>query len=229
VFPVIVGTVMLTLMLTVAVVPLGVIAAIYMREYAHQGLVTSVLRIAINNLAGVPSIVYGMFGLGFFCYMLGGYIDVGPAPEAVSGRGVWVVGRVRERRDDSGCPRAGAFGAARSGEAVPGVAAGGPGGHRAALVGAVVGALWMITTTPYFNGAFAAKMPAEPTFGGRGILWASLTLALLTPAGGHRGDRRGDRGRAAGAMREASVRLRRVSAWQTITRIVLPGSHARRS
>ncbi|MCA9287077.1 MAG: hypothetical protein KDA05_00745, partial [Phycisphaerales bacterium] len=65
VYPVIFGTVFLTLLLTAIVVPLGVIAAIYIREYARQGIVISIIRIAINNLAGVPSIVYGVFGLGF--------------------------------------------------------------------------------------------------------------------------------------------------------------------
>lgn len=75
VFPAIFGTVLMVLMMTVVVTPLGVIAAIYLREYASQGIVTQVVRIAVNNLAGVPSIVYGVFGLGFFVYFLGGNID----------------------------------------------------------------------------------------------------------------------------------------------------------
>ena len=75
VFPAIFGTVLMVLMMTVIVTPLGVIAAIYLREYASQGFVTQVVRIAVNNLAGVPSIVYGVFGLGFFVYFLGGNID----------------------------------------------------------------------------------------------------------------------------------------------------------
>ncbi|VAX40625.1 Phosphate transport system permease protein PstA (TC 3.A.1.7.1), partial [hydrothermal vent metagenome] len=78
VFPVLFGTVLLTILLSIIVVPLGVLAALYLREYAKQGFVTSVLRIAVNNLAGVPSIVYGVFGLGFFCYTLGAYVDAGP-------------------------------------------------------------------------------------------------------------------------------------------------------
>jgi ABC-type phosphate transport system permease subunit len=45
---------------------IGIIAAIYLREYASQGVITQTVRIAVNNLAGVPSIVYGVFGLGFF-------------------------------------------------------------------------------------------------------------------------------------------------------------------
>lgn len=75
VFPAIFGTVMMVLMMTVVVTPLGVIAAIYLREYAGQGFLTQLVRIAVNNLAGVPSIVYGVFGLGFFVYFLGGNID----------------------------------------------------------------------------------------------------------------------------------------------------------
>jgi len=75
VFPAIFGTVLMVLMMTVIVTPLGVIAAIYLREYASQGVITQTVRIAVNNLAGVPSIVYGVFGLGFFIYFLGGNID----------------------------------------------------------------------------------------------------------------------------------------------------------
>lgn len=75
VFPAIFGTVMMVLLMSVIVTPFGVIAAIYLREYARQGFVTRVIRIAVNNLAGVPSIVYGIFGLGFFIYFLGGSID----------------------------------------------------------------------------------------------------------------------------------------------------------
>ncbi len=75
VFPAIFGTVMMVLLMSVIVTPFGVVAAIYLREYARQGMVTRVIRIAVNNLAGVPSIVYGIFGLGFFIYFLGGSID----------------------------------------------------------------------------------------------------------------------------------------------------------
>lgn len=82
VFPAIFGTVMMVLLMTVLVTPLGVIAAIYLREYASQGFVTQVVRIAVNNLAGVPSIVYGVFGLGFFVYFVGGNIDRIFYPEA---------------------------------------------------------------------------------------------------------------------------------------------------
>lgn len=75
VFPAIFGTVMMTLLMAVIVTPFGVIAAIYLREYARQGPLTRIIRIAVNNLAGVPAIVYGVFGLGFFVYVLGGSLD----------------------------------------------------------------------------------------------------------------------------------------------------------
>ena len=75
IFPAIFGTVMMVLLMSVLVTPFGVIAAVYLREYAKQGAVTRIIRIAVNNLAGVPSIVYGVFGLGFFIYFLGGNID----------------------------------------------------------------------------------------------------------------------------------------------------------
>ncbi len=75
VFPAIFGTVLMVFLMTLIVTPLGVVAAIYLREYAKQGLLTQIVRIAVNNLAGVPSIVYGVFGLGFFVYVVGGSID----------------------------------------------------------------------------------------------------------------------------------------------------------
>ena len=75
VFPAIFGTVLMVLLMSIVVTPLGVIAAVYLREYAKQGPLVRAIRIAVNNLAGVPSIVYGVFGLGFFVYLLGGNID----------------------------------------------------------------------------------------------------------------------------------------------------------
>ena len=75
VFPAIFGTVMMVLLMSVFVTPFGVIAAVYLREYAKQGITTKIIRISVNNLAGVPSIVYGVFGLGFFIYIIGGEID----------------------------------------------------------------------------------------------------------------------------------------------------------
>jgi phosphate transport system permease protein len=75
IFPAIFGTVMMTVLMSIAVVPFGVLAAFYLREYAKQGLFVRGVRIAVNNLAGVPSIVFGVFGLGFFVYFVGGSID----------------------------------------------------------------------------------------------------------------------------------------------------------
>jgi len=83
IFPAIFGTVLMVLLMSVFVTPLGVVAAIYLKEYARQGLFTRFIRIAVNNLAGVPSIVYGVFGLGFFVYTLGGSLDRLFYPEAL--------------------------------------------------------------------------------------------------------------------------------------------------
>jgi phosphate transport system permease protein len=83
IFPAIFGTVMMTLIMAVIVTPFGVLAAVYLREYARQGLMTRLIRIAVNNLAGVPAIVYGVFGLGFFVYVLGGSLDRLFFPEAL--------------------------------------------------------------------------------------------------------------------------------------------------
>ncbi|HKY33295.1 MAG TPA: phosphate ABC transporter permease PstA [Candidatus Polarisedimenticolia bacterium] len=144
IFPALFGTLMMTVLMSLMVAPFGVVAALYLREYARQGPLVSAVRIAVNNLAGVPSIVFGVFGLGFFCYVLGGSIDQILFPE---------------------------------------------------------------------------KLPA-PTYGTGGILWASLTLALLTVpvvivateealAAVPR------------SMREGSFACG-ASRWQTIARIVLP-------
>ena len=144
VFPAIFGTVVMTLLMSVVVVPFGVLAALYLREYAKSGPLVSTVRIAINNLAGVPSIVFGVFGLGFFCYIVGGGID-------------------------------GLF--------------------------------------------YSSKLPS-PTFGTGGLLWASLTLALLTLPVVIVAT---EEALAAvpGSMREGSYACG-ASKWQTIRRIVLP-------
>ena len=95
IFPAIFGTVMMVLLMSIIVTPFGVVAAIYLREYAKQGFITRLVRISVNNLAGVPSIVYGVFGLGFFVYVLGGSIDelfypeALPAPTFGSGGLIW--------------------------------------------------------------------------------------------------------------------------------------------
>ncbi|HEX9614771.1 MAG TPA: phosphate ABC transporter permease PstA [Bacteroidota bacterium] len=144
VFPAIFGTVMMVLLMTIAAVPFGVLSALYLREYATEGPFVRTVRIAVNNLAGVPSIVFGMFGLGFFVYFIGGNIDALFFPE---------------------------------------------------------------------------RLP-NPTYGTGGILWASLTLALLTVpvvivateealAAIPRG------------MREGSLALG-ATKWETIRRVVLP-------
>ena len=83
VFPAIFGTVMMVMIMSLMVTPLGVLAAFYLREYARQGTFVSAVRIAVNNLAGVPSIVFGVFGVGFFIYLVGGSIDRLFFPEAL--------------------------------------------------------------------------------------------------------------------------------------------------
>ncbi len=146
VFPAIFGTFVMTVLMSLAVTPFGVLAAIYLREYAREGTLVRCVRIAINNLAGVPSIVFGVFGLGFFVYMVGGSLD-----------------RI----------------------------------------------------------FFSESLPT-PTFGTGGILWASLTLALLTVpvviVASEEALASVPRG-----MREGSVACG-ASKWQTIQRIVIPAA-----
>jgi len=95
VFPAIFGTVLMVFLMSLAAVPFGILAALYLREYAKQGPVVRIIRIAVNNLAGVPSIVFGMFGLGFFVYGVGGSIDqlffqdALPAPTFGTGGILW--------------------------------------------------------------------------------------------------------------------------------------------
>ena len=83
IFPAIFGTVIMVILMSVMVTPCGVVAAVYLHEYAKQGIITRFIRISVNNLAGVPSIVYGVFGLGFFVYFIGGSIDSVMFPEAL--------------------------------------------------------------------------------------------------------------------------------------------------
>jgi len=95
IFPAIFGTVLMVLLTSLAVAPFGVLTALYLREYAHQGLIVRSVRIAVNSLAGVPSIVFGVFGLGFFVYLVGGSIDslffsdVLPTPTFGTGGILW--------------------------------------------------------------------------------------------------------------------------------------------
>jgi phosphate transport system permease protein len=144
VFPAIFGTILMVILMSIVVTPLGVVAAFYLREYAKQGAFVSTVRIAVNNLAGVPSIVFGVFGLGFFIYGVGGAID---------------------------------------------------------------------------RLFFAEALPT-PTFGTGGILWASLTLALLTVPVVIVAT---EEGLAAipGGMREASLALS-ATKLETTLRVVLP-------
>lgn len=223
VFPVIVGTVVLTMLLTVTVVPLGVVAAIYLREYASQGLVTSMVRIAINNLAGVPSIVYGMFGLGFFCYTLGGFVDSGPGQAALPTVPWWTLLLTLV------LVLALAGGLSAIGSDRGPVESGGKVGPRIAKVvawwawlGCVCLAGYLVWTTPYFGGFFSEKLPEQPTFGTRGILWAALTLALLTLPVVIVATEEAISA-VPGSMREGSLGCG-ASRWQTIRRIVLPAA-----
>ena len=97
IFPAIFGTVMMVFLMSFAVLPLGVLAALYLREYARQGPLVRAVRIAVNNLAGVPSIVFGVFGLGFFVYLVGGsidrlfYADALPTPTFGTGGILWAA------------------------------------------------------------------------------------------------------------------------------------------
>jgi phosphate transport system permease protein len=81
ILPAIFGTVMMVFIMSLLAVPFGVVAAIYLREYAKAGALVRLVRIAVNNLAGVPSIVFGVFGLGFFVYFVGGWVDRAFYPE----------------------------------------------------------------------------------------------------------------------------------------------------
>ena len=223
VFPVIMGTVMLTLLLTVTVTPLGVIAALYLREYATQGVVTSVIRIAVNNLAGVPSIVYGVFGLGFFCYTVGRYIDAGPEPTFRLPPVWWW-----------GCVGLGlvsmvfAYACAVWSKPIPGTEA----SRGQILLRRAAVALWAMTfvlavvlvvRTPFFSGFFEARAAdGSPTFGSRGMLWAALTLALLTLPVVIVSTEEAIAA-VPNSMREGSYGCG-ASKWQTLWRIVLPGA-----
>ncbi|MCR9279756.1 MAG: phosphate ABC transporter permease PstA [Pseudomonadaceae bacterium] len=144
VYPAIFGTVLMVMIMSVLVTPFGVLAALYLHEYAKPGPIVRFTRIAVNNLAGVPSIVYGVFGLGFFVYVIGGSID---------------------------------------------------------------------------QLFFDDRLPA-PTFGTPGLLWASLTLALLTLPVVVVSTEEG-LSRAPRALREGSLALGATKA-ETLWRVVLP-------
>lgn len=223
VFPVIVGTVMLTLLLTITVTPLGVIAALYLREYAPQGIVTSTVRIAVNNLAGVPSIVYGVFGLGFFCYTVGKYVDVGSDPSLRLPALWWwaVLGGTM-------VALVFAYAAGVWSKPIPGKE---PSGRNKALkwvsrvlwISVFIAAAVLVVRTPYFSGFFEARAAdGSPTFGARGMLWAALTLALLTLPVVIVSTEEAIAS-VPNSMREGSYGCG-ASKWQTMRRIVLPGA-----
>ncbi|MFK7884550.1 MAG: PstA family ABC transporter permease [Phycisphaerales bacterium] len=223
VFPVIVGTVMLTLLLTVTVTPLGVIAALYLREYAKQGIVTSIIRIAVNNLAGVPSIVYGVFGLGFFCYTVGRYVDAGPV-EPMRLPPIWWWGLVGVGM----LTLVGSYACGVWSKPIPGSEASKAQVllRRVAAIGwlmTFVLAVVLIARTPFFSGFFEARAAdGSPTFGGRGMLWAALTLALLTLPVVIVSTEEAIAA-VPNSMREGSYGCG-ASKWQTLWRIVLPGA-----
>jgi ABC-type phosphate transport system permease subunit len=212
VFPAIWGTMAMTLLMTLAVVPFGVLAALYLREYAKSGPIISTVRIAINNLAGVPSIVFGVFGLGFFCYLVGAFIDAGPRNIEVTPLppASWWLGALAATLLGVAAFMAGLFGR----------------GSQSSLMGGGTVLLWLaclgyfaylIVHTPYFHGFYQASLP---TFGSGGVLWASLTLALLTLPVVIVAT---EEALAAvpNSMREGSYGCG-ASKWQTIRRIVLP-------
>ena len=82
-FPAIFGTVLMVFLMAATCFPLGVLAGIYLGEYAKESFLVRLVRIAVNNLAGIPSIVYGIFGLGFFIYLVGGHLDHWFFPERI--------------------------------------------------------------------------------------------------------------------------------------------------
>ncbi len=220
IFPAIIGTVLMTIIMAFAVVPFGVMAALYLREYARGGIIVSAVRIAINNLAGVPSIVFGVFGLGFFCYVVGDFVDAGPVYELPAGRWFGYLGVLA--------------GAALLGALLFFLSLSRPGKPRSRTQFALryaAGGLWLVASialillvavTPFFDGFFEARKLAEnqPTFGKGALVWASLTLALLTLPVVIVAT---EEALAAvpNSMREGSYACG-ASKWQTIKRIVLP-------
>ncbi len=80
IFPAIFGTVAITLLMIIMALPLGALAGIYLVEYAGSNPMARVIRAAVNNLAGVPSIVFGLFGVGFFILFVGRHIDAALGP-----------------------------------------------------------------------------------------------------------------------------------------------------
>lgn len=146
VLPAIFGTVIMVVIMSIIVMPLGVLAALYLGEYSKKGMFVRIVRVCVNNLAGVPSIVFGVFGLGFFVYGLGGLID-----------------------------------------------------------------------SVFYKDALPA-----PTFGTGGVLWASLTLALLTVPVVIVSTEEG-LSQVPASMREGSLALG-ATKFETVRKVVLPGA-----
>jgi ABC-type phosphate transport system permease subunit len=223
VFPAIWGTIVMTLIMTLAVVPYGVIAALYLSEYTRTAPIVSLVRISINNLAGVPSIVYGVFGLAFFCYTVGAFID-GGAKNAEIGTlpgGTWylVLGLTVLAGVVAFFFSLLANGNQHSPKPIARVLA------RVAPILwllSLVGVGVLVFKNPFFDGFYEARLPS-PTFGKEGLIWASLTLALLTLPVVIVAT---EEALAAvpNSLREGSLACG-ASKWQTIHRIVLP--HAR--
>lgn len=179
-FPALWGTIVMTLIMSIAVMPFGVIAALYMREYAKSGLVLSIIRISINNLAGVPSIVYGVFGLSFFCYTIGGFVDGGPIKAGFTPwpSSLWFAALTVTTLAGTGAFFLAAFASGSPAQMSPFR-------KRLASFGGVfwllclIGLVSLVVKSPFFNGFYQATLP-NPTFGKGCLLWASCTLALLT-------------------------------------------------
>ena len=170
----------MTLIMSVAVMPFGVIAALYMREYAKNGWVLSLIRISINNLAGVPSIVYGVFGLAFFCYTIGGFIDGGPTK---AGLVPWPTSTWFVAFAATALAGTVAFIFAVLGSGSPTQIS-----KSRKRIASFSGMFWLLclfglvalfAKSPFFDGFYEANLP-NPTFGKGCLLWASCTLALLT-------------------------------------------------
>lgn len=220
VFPAIFGTVAMTLVMSLAVVPFGVLAALYLREYARGGLIVSLLRIAINNLAGVPSIVFGVFGFGFFCYLVGAYLDGGPRNTGIE---PWAPYRWYLGLFCLACLAVAAFVVSVfSVRLAPTGSLRGVWFGRLSVtlwIGSTLLLVWLIFVTPFFGGFFSASLP-NPTYGKGGLLWSALTLALLTlPVVIVSTEE--SLAAVPNSMREGSYACG-AGKWQTIRRIVLP-------
>ncbi len=224
VWPALFGTVLMTMIMCVLVVPFGVMSALYLREYAKAGPLISVVRISINNLAGVPSIVFGVFGYGFFILIVGGWLDGGPE-KAFSGwkmpSAIWLILLVIITVLSALAFAGWLWALNKKGHHET---AGARLARQIALgtwvFSAAVGVL-LIAGMPWFEGFFQARLEMKsPTFGKGALVWASFTLALLTLPVVIVAT---EEALAAvpNSMREGSYGCG-ASKWQTIQRIVLP-------